>query len=545
MNKRISDTSLKILCPVIAAAAVALAAPTAQATLPTPISLYKFEEGAGTSTADEIRGATFEGTIVGGATWVPGRFGTALQFDGSSGYVYAPVAGKGTTNFTITAWVWFNNYTQWGTIVKNWGNTVPGTFHLGLDNNTQKLSNYLGFTDNSASAVGAPDLMPTGRWVFVGTTFDGTTQRLYIDGAEVGTDSEPSGKSLAGLDLMSFAAKLGDGVTTVAQVNSGWLNGKLDEITFWDVALTPAQILEMQTGYPLGGSVSGLSGSGLVLQNNGGDDLTVSTNGTFTFPTNIGYLGDYVVSVTTQPAGQTCVVTNGTGLNVSAAVTTVTVNCTNNIVSVTVTAASPAAITNPAPVPTIAYTTNPSTVAGDWTAVPTCAVYALTDISYTTPLTGTQPAGTYATQCKNGTSATYNPTSYVPGTLVINAPLPTYHEVDGSGTANGRSAGSFTLKADIESGRSVIKDLTFVSKTDKIDLSLPKKPTATVSFDDATKSSTITGTGVLKGVGNVQYTVTVKDGGSKGKGDTFRLQIPSRNYDTGVQTLKSGDVNID
>ena len=35
--------------------------------------------------------------------------------------------------------------------------------------------------------------------------------------------------------------------------------------------------------FTVGGSVSGLTGSGLVLQNNGGDNLTIATSGNFTF----------------------------------------------------------------------------------------------------------------------------------------------------------------------------------------------------------------------------------------------------------------------
>ena len=43
-------------------------------------------------------------------------------------------------------------------------------------------------------------------------------------------------------------------------------------------------------GYTVGGTVSGLSGGGLVLQNNGGDDIAVSANGTFTFGASFAIL---------------------------------------------------------------------------------------------------------------------------------------------------------------------------------------------------------------------------------------------------------------
>jgi hypothetical protein len=78
--------------------------------------------------------------------------------------------------------------------------------------------------------------------------------------------------------------------------------------------------------YSVGGSVSGLSGT-VTLQNNGGDDLTVSVGGTFTFPTRLVNGAAYEVTVLTQPAGQTCSVSNGTGVISGTNVTNVAVSC--------------------------------------------------------------------------------------------------------------------------------------------------------------------------------------------------------------------------
>ena len=62
--------------------------------------------------------------------------------------------------------------------------------------------------------------------------------------------------------------------------------------------------------YTIGGTVSGLTASGLVLQNNGGDNLTVAANATsFTFPTKVAANGAYAVTVMTQPTNETCTVT--------------------------------------------------------------------------------------------------------------------------------------------------------------------------------------------------------------------------------------------
>jgi len=84
--------------------------------------------------------------------------------------------------------------------------------------------------------------------------------------------------------------------------------------------------------FSVGGTVSGLAGAGLVLQDNGGDNRPVSANGSFTFTTMVATGGAYAVTVKTQPSSpaQTCVVTNGSGTIGAANVTNVGVACTNN-----------------------------------------------------------------------------------------------------------------------------------------------------------------------------------------------------------------------
>ena len=81
--------------------------------------------------------------------------------------------------------------------------------------------------------------------------------------------------------------------------------------------------------YTMGGTVSGLSGTGLVLQNNSSNNLPVSANGSFTFTTAIASGGAYRVTVLTQPSSpaQTCVVASGSG-TASANVTSIQINCT-------------------------------------------------------------------------------------------------------------------------------------------------------------------------------------------------------------------------
>ncbi len=75
--------------------------------------------------------------------------------------------------------------------------------------------------------------------------------------------------------------------------------------------------------------MSGLSGT-VVLQDNGGDNLSVTANGTFTFATELARRAAYSVTVKTNPAGQTCTVASGSGTIAAANVTNVAVTCTAN-----------------------------------------------------------------------------------------------------------------------------------------------------------------------------------------------------------------------
>lgn len=66
--------------------------------------------------------------------------------------------------------------------------------------------------------------------------------------------------------------------------------------------------------YSVGGQATGLAaGKVVVLQNRGGDDLTVSANGAFTFRTRLNANTAYTVTIKTQPAGQSCTLARASG----------------------------------------------------------------------------------------------------------------------------------------------------------------------------------------------------------------------------------------
>jgi hypothetical protein len=81
--------------------------------------------------------------------------------------------------------------------------------------------------------------------------------------------------------------------------------------------------------YTVRGVVYGMIGGGLILQNNGADDLLVNANGTFTFPKAIANGATYNVTIKTQPAtlSQTCTVSNATGVINTKPVGNVIISC--------------------------------------------------------------------------------------------------------------------------------------------------------------------------------------------------------------------------
>lgn len=94
--------------------------------------------------------------------------------------------------------------------------------------------------------------------------------------------------------------------------------------------------------YAIGGTVTGLSGS-LVLQNNAGDDLTVTSSGSFSFVSELLNGVGYDVRILTQPSNQSCNLANGSGTVSGADITGVSINCSDNAGSPGTTGGTPAA----------------------------------------------------------------------------------------------------------------------------------------------------------------------------------------------------------
>jgi hypothetical protein len=85
--------------------------------------------------------------------------------------------------------------------------------------------------------------------------------------------------------------------------------------------------------YVVGGTVSGLQGDGLVIQNSNGDELAFNSDGAFVFSTALEDGDEYAITVASQPTApnQTCVIMNGSGVVAGANITNIDIVCAEEL----------------------------------------------------------------------------------------------------------------------------------------------------------------------------------------------------------------------
>jgi hypothetical protein len=211
------------------------------------LAVWSFDEGAGTSTAADVLGDGADGTLVDldpQQAWVAGRKGGgALRIVPSAG---RPAPGvridaprlKALKTFTIAAWVLraSTTATQVSVISQQLGTGNDEVFNLGTINDALNL--YLPTTtDGSEHRLRSNRDVPIGVWTHVAATFDGTTARLYFNGAEVG--------SLAyARALPTSTAPVFIGLNVNA-TNTQPLYGDVDAVAIFDDALSPTDLAKL------------------------------------------------------------------------------------------------------------------------------------------------------------------------------------------------------------------------------------------------------------------------------------------------------------
>ena len=153
----------------------------------------------------------------------------------------------------------------------------------------------------------------------VGNSQAAATTAITAAGLTLGTVTMQSSSTVASGNVISENPAAGTSVASASAVNIAVSTGA--------VTSSPS----------VGGVVIGLTSGASVYVVNGVDNVPLSANGPFTFPTTVASGATYSVSVGTQPTNQTCAVQNASGTAGSANITNVVVYCTFNVTAATLT----------------------------------------------------------------------------------------------------------------------------------------------------------------------------------------------------------------
>ncbi len=207
------------------------------------IACWKFEEGKGAKLLDSS-GHCNHGTIH-GATWVEGRVGTGLRFDGVDDYVQVPKsASLNSISKEITLMCWIRSpLTDRYTILERW--LCSGSYRrqrcLELDVDSEGKCVNFALSPDGASGMWHKrrESIPAGRWVHIAATSDGRVMKVYVNG-----EPDPSPLSLNDPRIHQSTSDLHIGVWYSGNTWSCFFKGIMDDIRIYSRALTHEEILE-------------------------------------------------------------------------------------------------------------------------------------------------------------------------------------------------------------------------------------------------------------------------------------------------------------
>jgi hypothetical protein len=201
------------------------------------VGYWRFDDNTGTQAGDSS-GNNNPGTLQGGTTWTnftapisPG-FGTALDFNGTNQIVGIPNQAAFNT-LPLTVMTWFKAPTN------SLGAALVNKYSSGSHNGYQifMLGGHLvaWYYRDTADVVGTLDagFVNDGQWHHTAFVVDANGGQLYLDGV---LKSSQAWTGTPGPTTSTFGISLG-----IYQGNSFW-KGQLDEVSFWNAALSPSQI---------------------------------------------------------------------------------------------------------------------------------------------------------------------------------------------------------------------------------------------------------------------------------------------------------------
>ncbi|GHJ44299.1 hypothetical protein Cs7R123_16410 [Catellatospora sp. TT07R-123] len=157
--------------------------------LPQFVAHWKFDETSGTSAADAT-GNGKTASVAGGATWVAGRTGNAVDLSGTSQYVSAPSGIlAGASALTAATWVRLDTITNWARLFDFGTGTTANMFLVPRSGSGTARFAITTSGAGGEQQINAPAALATGAWTHVAVTVGGGVGILYVNGAEVARNS--------------------------------------------------------------------------------------------------------------------------------------------------------------------------------------------------------------------------------------------------------------------------------------------------------------------------------------------------------------------
>lgn len=261
MTEKSKKHVVRILLVVVVAAAFAtLMVTVVPAQSAGMVSHWKFDEGSGATAYDSI--GENHGTVS-GAIWTTGQVGQALSFDGSDdGVVIADSVCFDIADFTLAAWIKTTDAGSGRRRIISQQHPSPDQFWaMTLFNNQLEACSK---TSNGVSDLGASCVAFTGWSLNDGqfhhvaiTRKAGVEVKWYIDGVNVKTQATTNTWAFA-IAADVFIGKLDPVVEAFYSVNESF-SGLIDEVEFYNRALTAEEIQQRYQGYALPIAVAGTS----------------------------------------------------------------------------------------------------------------------------------------------------------------------------------------------------------------------------------------------------------------------------------------------
>ena len=199
---------------------------------PNLLAHYRFDKRTGLGATD-ASAREHHGQLVNGATWAPGRFGAAMQFDGMDDYV--SLGNPSDLNIegpiSLAAWVKHTASDGYRNIVAH-GMTKdpPAKVFLRLHNGNYEGGSWNGTRHEVTAKIPAED---EGNWVHLTATFDGRQWRLYRNGEEVAARTDATG-------AVKVAGNWAIGSSGLEATRC--FKGAIDEVRIYSRALTEQEI---------------------------------------------------------------------------------------------------------------------------------------------------------------------------------------------------------------------------------------------------------------------------------------------------------------